>query len=125
MDDENRSDEEDGDGMDESNDDSEDDESQPAEAADLFQILEHEGSDIRLPPHMKCAAHKMNNIAAKDVDAALEDQTYKRHSRRAMQKARALFKKQNHSTLAADHIRDNCGGKLFVIPNATRWNREA
>jgi len=39
-----------------------------------------------------------------------------------MQKARALFKKQKASTLAADHIKDHCGGKSLVIPNDTRWN---
>ena len=61
-------------------------------------------------------------FAGKDVDDALEDQNYKRHSRSAISKARALFKKQKKSSQAADHIRANCGGRLFELPNATRWN---
>ena len=61
-------------------------------------------------------------LAQKDVDEALKNLTYKKHSRSAMRKARALFKKQKKSSQAADLIRANCGGNLFVIPNKTRWN---
>ena len=106
----------------ESGDESDMEEEDDVQPMELFPILEEEGSDIRLPPHFKCASHKMNNIAAHDVDEALKSPDYKKHSRSAMMKASALFKKQTKSTLAADHIRANCGGKLFIIPNATRWN---
>jgi len=94
-------------------------EPQPTE---IFDILQNEGHDLRLPPHTKCAAHRMNNIAGSDVDEALTDRIYKKHSRSAMAKAQVLFKKQKKSSQAADHIRANCKGLLFVIPNATRWN---
>merc|ERR1719277_2730407 len=43
-------------------------EPQPTE---IFDILQNEGHDLRLPPHTKCAAHRMNNIAGSDVDEAL------------------------------------------------------
>ena len=43
--------------------DGDDDENQELEAVELFDILEREGHDLRLPPHIKCAAHRMNNIA--------------------------------------------------------------
>lgn len=36
-------------------DNGEENEPQPVE---LFPILEEEGSDIRLPPHMRCAVHR-------------------------------------------------------------------
>ena len=109
-----------------SSDDEEEDEGEGDEpqAAELFNILELEGADTRLPPHLRCSAHRMNNIAGKDVDEALKNPDYKTHSQSAMRKAKALFKKQKMSSQAADHIRANCGGLLFVIPNKTRWNRD-
>ena len=106
----------------EDSDMSETEETDEPQPADLFGILENEGADLRLPAHMKCTCHKLNNIASKDIDEALKNAINKEHSRSAMQKAKALFKKQKNSTLAADHIRANCKGKLFIIPNATRWN---
>ena len=69
--------------------------------------------------------HRLNNIAQKDVERALQDTDYKDISRSAMCKAQDLFKKQKKSPLAADHIKAKCGGKVFVIPNQTRWNRKA
>lgn len=105
------------------NDDEEDDEDDEAtEPVDLFQILENEGSDCRLPPHTKCAVHRLNLVAKSDSDDALTKQPYAKHSRSAMLKAKKLFNKQSRSTLAADHIREHCHGLLFVIPNDTRWN---
>ena len=113
---------------DEDSDDEDEDDESESELEDgeeelcpteIFPLLE-EGTDARLPPHMKCCVHRLNNIACKDVDEALEDPTYKKQSRTSMRKARALFKKQKMSTLAADYIREHCEGLLCVIPNKTR-----
>ena len=63
----------------------------------------------------------MSNIAKVDAEKyACEDAGYKRMWRAVDAKCQALFNKQSGSTKAADFIREQCG-RLFKIPNATRW----
>ena len=58
---------------DSSDDEDEEDESEGSDEAEaevlqpteLFSILDQEGADVRLPPHTRCASHRMNNIAGK------------------------------------------------------------
>ena len=76
---------------------------------------------IRLPPHMRCAAHRMNLIATKDAEAALQNKDYKNVSRKAFAKANALWNKQGQSEIARDLLRDNVDC-LLIRPNDTRWN---
>ncbi len=100
-----------------------DDDCQPVDVDELAANEEVESQALyQLPPHQKCAAHRMNNIASRDVEKANLDKPFKKLSRATHAKAQALFNKQQGRPQAADIIRKHCGGKLLVIPNATRWN---
>ena len=61
--------EDDSDDEDDEEEDSDGDgsEAEVLQPTELFPILEQEGADVRLPPHMRCAAHRMNNIAGKFI----------------------------------------------------------
>jgi KRAB domain-containing zinc finger protein len=74
-----------------------------------------------LPPHMRCAAHSLNLIAAVDTEQAMEDEDFKNAYKSAMDKARGLWNAQCRSTISADNIKQDLGCKL-VVPNVTRWN---
>lgn len=74
-----------------------------------------------LPPHMRCAAHTLNLIATADAENALKDDTFKTTFVTVMNKARALWNKQNQSAQCAEKIHESFK-KKFVTPNATRWN---
>lgn len=76
-----------------------------------------------LPPHLKCAAHRMSLIGSSDATAALENPVCKKIYRSLQGKLQSLFNKQNRSTLVSDAIKKHLDG-LFVIPNATRWNSQ-
>jgi len=74
-----------------------------------------------LSVHIKCAANKISLTTTKDAGSALSDAKYKKVYRSVMGKLNAIWNKQSTSVLASDKIR-NVLGKLFVIPNKTRWN---
>merc|ERR1719245_2332377 len=48
--------------IDEGDQDDEPREEPEPQPTEIFDILQNEGHDLRLPPHTKCAAHRMNNI---------------------------------------------------------------
>ena len=75
----------------------------------------------RLAGHMRCGAHTWNLIASKDSDKALNNAVFKRAYRAALAKAKALWNRQNQSTVAADAIYTELKKRL-VVPNDTRWN---
>ena len=104
------------------NNDDEDAEGEEFDAVDISDIIEgQEEQDIRLPPHHKCATHRLSNIATIDTESANYDSIFKRKSRSAHAKCQALLNKQGRSYVATDAIREACG-KLFHQPNDTRWN---
>jgi len=74
-----------------------------------------------LPPHFRCAVHKLSLVATKDSSLALSDKQYKKIYRSLHGKLVAIWNKQSTSVLASDKIRAALG-KLFVVPNDTRWN---
>ena len=76
---------------------------------------------IKLPAHIRCAAHSFNLVATKDAEAALHNSILKLPFRTAMSKARALWNLQDRSTVAADKIYAEIGKRLKT-PNTTRWN---
>ena len=105
--------------------DDEDEEMVEAEAEEITEVMSRGDDngllDIYLPPHFRCASHRLNNIATTDVEAANEDLEFNRKSRSAHAKCTALLNKQGHSSQISDLVRDTCG-KLFERPNDTRWN---
>lgn len=90
---------------------------------DVSQVLDDQDCEAiyHLPPHFKCAAHLLNLVACKDVEAALKSASFKRLSRSTFAKCQELWSKQSWSTVTADIIRDKCT-TLFVVPIVTRWN---
>ena len=109
----------------EDGDEDSDEEYVEAEAVELTEIMSRgdaEGNiNINLPPHLRCASHRLNNVATTDALRALEDNEFKRKSRNAQAKCTALINKQDRSSQSAENVRDKCG-KLFEKPNSTRWN---
>jgi len=84
---------------------------------------DEEDSEIQpavvLPPHRKCAAHRLNLVATTDI-AKLEGQL-KRISVQTFAKLSGLWNKQNRSVTAANAIKISLG-TLLVTPGDTRWN---
>ena len=106
-----------------SEEDRDEDEDQEIQYHDVEELLDSPGEAIfRLPPHHKCAAHKLNLVASVDsLAAASEDNHFKKISRAALAKASQLWNKQSRSSLASDLIHDQIGC-LFTVPCDTRWN---
>ena len=71
--------------------------------------------------HHRCASHTLNLVASEDSLAALTNPGYKRVSRRTCAKLQGVWNKQNRSSIYAEFVKDECG-KMFKVPNATRWN---
>ena len=78
----------------------------------------------QLPPRLRCSCHRLNLVAKKDVDKSNMSILIKRAWRAVEAKCNALFNIQGRSTKGSDSIRKHCGGRLFVVPNATRWTSE-
>lgn len=94
----------------------------PVEITDILSGGDAEGNtDIHLPPHLRCASHRLNNVATTDSLKANDDPEFRRKSRNAQAKCTALINKQDRSSQSAEIIREKCG-KLFEKPNSTRWN---
>ena len=103
--------------------DEEEEDNDDLPAIELTPILDSSVS-LELPSHFRCGSHKLNNVATTEIKSAYGDRDFKRVSRAALAKAQALFNKQSKSNLACDYIRQHCAGKLFILPNATRWNSQ-
>jgi len=78
-------------------------------------------SPYSLPPHHRCANHTLNLVATKDSEKALSDPLYKKQLRSTFAKMRALWNKQERTSLIADTIHDELN-IYIIVPNATRWN---
>lgn len=92
------------------------------QAEGIAELLVDDGlSEYTLPPHFKCAAHRFNLIATKNTALDRANPPYKRVYRSLMGKLQAMWNKQSQSVVASDKIRTALG-KLFVVPNSTRWN---
>ncbi|CAI6343554.1 unnamed protein product [Macrosiphum euphorbiae] len=78
-------------------------------------------SPYSLPPHHRCASHTLNLVATKDSEKALSDPLYKKQLRSTFAKMRALWNKQERTSLIADTIHDELN-IYIIVPNATRWN---
>ena len=61
--------------------------------------------DYELPPHFKCAVHKLSLVATKDSGLALADTQYKKLFRSLHGKLSAMWFKQTTSVVASDKIR--------------------
>lgn len=77
--------------------------------------------DLHLPRHERCAAHTMNLLATTDAEVAFQDPGYRDTWKRVLSKCKALWTKQQHSTIASEVIRKHLGRSL-AIPCTTRWN---
>lgn len=91
-------------------------------STDIYEILtEGEERYFRLPKQLRCASHTFNLLATNDVNKLeVKDGPYKTLSRRAFGKCRALFNKQNMSTVMADKIKNHLG-RYLITPNDTRY----
>ncbi len=98
---------------------SEDPENEVIDMTDIVELIEMRTSR---PPHFRCAAHCLGNVAIKDSEEAMENVEYQRISQSVVAKCQALFNEQKRSTQAADAICNHCNGNLLVVPNLTRWN---
>lgn len=76
---------------------------------------------LKLPIHMRCAAHTFNLVATADAAKSLESGSFKSIYCKSMGKARALWNLQSRSTVVADSIQQELGRRL-VLPTTTRWN---
>uniref|UniRef100_A0A3B3XLC6 BED-type domain-containing protein n=1 Tax=Poecilia mexicana TaxID=48701 RepID=A0A3B3XLC6_9TELE len=76
---------------------------------------------LKLPVHMKCAAHTFNLVASVDASEALNCTLFRSAYRKAMSKARALWCLQSRSTVAAACIFEAFKRRL-AVPDGTRWN---
>lgn len=94
---------------------------QPIEVTDIFdQIPDAESESLyELPPHMRCAAHRLNLVATNI--GGLDNDKAKKVYRSLTGKLQAVWNKQNYSVLTSDKIKETLG-ILFVVPNKTRWN---
>ena len=102
------------------------DEEQPLVAEPVNELLTEgpeEGTEMYdLPPHFRCAAHRLNLIATGPAATeALGNPRCKTVYRSLMAKLSHMWNKQSRSTVVADKIRDQLG-RLLITPNATRWN---
>lgn len=75
----------------------------------------------RLPKHERCAAHTLNLIATVDAERALQDVRYRRAFTRVMNICKALWNKQQHSSIASEAVQRHLG-RFLILPCATRWN---
>lgn len=90
----------------------------------LSEPLEEEDpleTSYELPLHFKCAAHRLNLIAATDSTRGLESPVCKKIYRSLLAKLQAIWNKQSRSVVTSDKIKETLNG-LLVVPNATRWN---
>ena len=76
---------------------------------------------ICLPKHQRCAAHSLNLVANVDAQKASKDVAYDRVSSAALSKCRALWDRQQRSTVSSEIITRKLG-RLFIVPCSTRWN---
>ena len=89
---------------------------------EITEMLNFSASGIKLPPHLKCSAHKLNLVATVDLEKALKkNKEFARIYRGVLAKCTSLWNKQQRSTLAADKIHELLQCSL-VVANATRWN---
>ncbi|VDK47616.1 unnamed protein product [Anisakis simplex] len=70
---------------------------------------------------MRCAAHTWNLIATKDSEKVLDKIAFKKAYRSALAKAKALWNRQNQSTITANALHKELGVRL-IVPSDTRWN---
>jgi len=72
----------------------------------------------QIPPHHRCASHTLNLVATKDSENAMSDPMYKKQLRSTFAKMRALWKKQERTSLIADTIHDelNIYILLYLTP---------
>ncbi|KAM7315752.1 uncharacterized protein ISCGN_005535 [Ixodes scapularis] len=76
---------------------------------------------IGLPNHQRCAAHTLNLVANVDAREASHDVSYSRCSSKTLSKCRALWNRQQHSTVSSEIISRKLG-RLLIVPCVTRWN---
>ncbi|XP_013878674.1 uncharacterized protein LOC106528135 [Austrofundulus limnaeus] len=79
------------------------------------------GLGLKLPAHLKCAAHTFNLVASVDAKKALESASFKSAYRKFMSKAQGLWKLQSCGTVAKRKMSDVLKRRL-VVPNSNRWN---
>ena len=79
------------------------------------------GTNVQLPPHLRCACHSLNLIATKDAQDAELDSQFKKLHRSSSAKATAIGNKSSRSVQTAEAIVEICKQAL-VKPNQTRWN---
>lgn len=80
-----------------------------------------ESTETRLPKHERCAAHTLNLVATADADRALEDAQYKRIYTKVIAKCKAVWNKQQQSSIASEVVKKNLG-RFLLVPCPTRWN---
>uniref|UniRef100_H3AVY0 BED-type domain-containing protein n=1 Tax=Latimeria chalumnae TaxID=7897 RepID=H3AVY0_LATCH len=108
---------------------SEDEEEDTVVFSDLDQILTEGSLDddavttFSLPPHQRCAAHTLHQVAAKDAHDYLSagPLTLKKLFRSTIAKLSALWNKCKRSPQVHEVIAEKAKTQL-IVPNATRWN---
>lgn len=101
-------------------------EEQEVELIEISDVLNEQttfetDSPYSLSPHHRCASHTLNLIATKDSENAMSDPIYKKKLRSTFAKMRALWNKQERTSLIADTIHDELN-IYIIVPNTTRWN---
>ncbi|KAM7300809.1 retinol dehydrogenase 11-like [Ixodes scapularis] len=99
------------------------------EVVDLYQVLQApldldtppDEDEVRLPRHERCAALMLNLVATADAEQALEDARYKRIFSRVLTVCKALWTKQQHSSIASEVVKRHLR-RFLLVPCSTRWN---
>ena len=73
-----------------------------------------------LPSHRRCAVHQLALVSTTDVNK-IKDAGFVLLKKSTFKKLKKLWNKQSRSTKVSDYIVAKLG-RLFVVPNITRWN---
>lgn len=100
------------------NDAADDEDEEFLPLGDMMSAGEHEGGELRLPPHRRCACHTLNLVASKDLEDSLaRPGPLRTASTNVLTKCQAFWHKQSRSTVAQDVVKDR-PSKVFSVPNA-------
>ncbi|XP_066560504.1 zinc finger BED domain-containing protein 4 [Amia ocellicauda] len=92
---------------------------------DVNEILESDIKELQflLPPHQRCAANALGDIASEEVDRAMSSGVTRSLYRNAMEKCSALWIKTHNYTFASKALED-LANMDTVVRNAARWLHE-
>ena len=80
-------------------------------------------NELILPPHYRCSSHRLNRVAMRDSEAALQNKKYKKLNKSTLLKRGELWRKQNKESDSTGKIKEILGF-YFKTSNLTRYEAE-